>query len=85
MEDNDVVLDDDTVSRYHCQIVQDDTGYVLLDIRSTNGTFINKVRVREAFLKPGCVVAVGQSLLKFNAARGGGRDRPVARATAAAA
>src|SRR3984885_7992671 len=67
MDDNDVVLHDDTVSRYHCKIIQDDTGYVLVDNSSTNGTFINKVRVREAFLKPGCTVAVGQSLLKFNA------------------
>jgi DNA-binding NtrC family response regulator len=67
MEDNDVVLNDDTVSRYHCKIVQDDTGYILVDNHSTNGTFINKVRVREGFLKPGCTVAVGQSLLKFNA------------------
>jgi DNA-binding NtrC family response regulator len=67
MEDNDVVLADDTVSRYHCKIIQDDTGYVLVDNHSTNGTFINKVRVREGFLKPGCSLAVGQSLLKFNA------------------
>jgi len=67
MEDNDVVLNDDTVSRYHCKIVQDDTGYVLVDNSSTNGTFINKVRVREAFLKPGCTVSVGQSQLRFNA------------------
>ena len=29
MDDNDIVLDDDTVSRYHCKIVQEDTGYVL--------------------------------------------------------
>lgn len=67
MDDNDVVLDDETVSRYHCRIVQDDTGYVLLDNRSTNGTFVNKVRVREAFLRPGCTISVGQSQLRFNA------------------
>ncbi len=67
MEDNDVVLNDDTVSRYHCKIVQEDTGYMLVDQRSTNGTFINKVRVREAFLKPGSHVSVGQSQLRFNA------------------
>ena len=67
MEDNDVVLHDDTVSRYHCKIIQDDTGYVLVDNHSTNGTFINKVRVREGFLKPGCTIAAGQSGLKFNA------------------
>jgi len=56
MEDNDVVLGDDTVSRYHCRITQEDNGYVLLDQRSTNGTFINKVRIREAFVKPGSIV-----------------------------
>ncbi len=67
MDDNDVVLSDDTVSRYHCKIVQEDTGYVLVDNRSTNGTFINKVRVREAFLKSGSIVSVGQSQLRFNA------------------
>jgi DNA-binding NtrC family response regulator len=67
MDDNDVVLSDDTVSRYHCKIVQEDSGYVLIDQRSTNGTFINKVRVREAFLKPGSIVSVGQSQLRFNA------------------
>ena len=67
MDDNDVVIDDDTVSRYHCKIVQEDSGYVLVDLRSTNGTFINKVRVREAYLKPGCTIGVGQSQLRFNA------------------
>jgi DNA-binding NtrC family response regulator len=67
MEDNDVVLGDDTVSRYHCRISQEDNGYVLLDQRSTNGTFINKVRIREAFLKPNSIVSVGQSQLRFNA------------------
>src|SRR6185436_8455528 len=60
-------LGDDTVSRYHCRITQEDNGYVLIDQRSTNGTFINKVRIREAFLKPGSIVSVGQSQLRFNA------------------
>jgi DNA-binding NtrC family response regulator len=67
MDDNDVVISDDTVSRYHCRIAQEDTGYVVFDQRSTNGTFVNKVRVREAFLKPGSIVSVGQSQLRFNA------------------
>jgi len=67
MDDNDVVVDDETVSRYHCKVVQEDSGYVLVDLRSTNGTFINKVRVREGYLKPGCTIAVGQSQLRFNA------------------
>ncbi len=67
MQDNDIVIRDDTVSRYHCKILQEDSGYVLVDQRSTNGTFINKVRIREAYLKPGCTIAVGQTQMKFNA------------------
>jgi DNA-binding NtrC family response regulator len=67
MEDNDVILSDDTVSRHHAKIVQENSGYVLMDLRSTNGTFINKVRIREAYLSPGCTVSVGQTDLKFNA------------------
>src|SRR5688572_33409378 len=46
MEDNDMVVGDDTVSRYHCKIIQEDNAYVLVDLGSTNGTFINKVRIR---------------------------------------
>jgi DNA-binding NtrC family response regulator len=67
MDDNDLVLPDDTVSRYHCKIVQEDTGYALVDLRSTNGTFVNKVRIREAFLKPGCTIGVGASSIRFSA------------------
>jgi len=67
MEDNDMVVGDDTVSRYHCKIVQEDNAYVLQDLGSTNGTFINRVRIREGFLKPGCTVHLGQSELKFYA------------------
>src|SRR6185369_12759123 len=68
MDDNDVVVRDDTVSRYHCKIVQEDTSYVLVDLGSTNGTFINRVRVREGFLKPGCTIGLGTAELKFHAA-----------------
>jgi pSer/pThr/pTyr-binding forkhead associated (FHA) protein len=65
MEDNDLIVGDDTVSRYHCKIIQEDNAYVLVDLGSTNGTFINRVRIREGFLKPGCTVHLGQTELKF--------------------
>jgi DNA-binding NtrC family response regulator len=67
MEDNDVVVLEDTVSRYHAKIVQEENGYILVDNNSTNGTFVNKVRVREAFLRPGCVIHLGQAELRFQA------------------
>ena len=64
-EDNDLRLQDETVSRYHCQIMEEDKSYLLIDKGSTNGTFIDGVRIREAFLKPGCIIGVGKTEMKF--------------------
>ncbi len=65
MDDNDLVLRDETVSRYHCKIIQEGESYVLHDLDSTNGSFINRVRIREAFLKPNCTISLGKSNIKF--------------------
>ncbi len=65
MSDNDLVVNEETVSRFHCKVIQDQNGYTLVDLDSTNGTFINRVRIREAFLKSGCTVQLGKYELKF--------------------
>jgi transcriptional regulator with GAF, ATPase, and Fis domain len=67
MGDNDVILHDETVSRYHCTIRVDGDSYLVSDLESTNGTFVNRVRVREAYLKPGCTLALGNSEIRFEA------------------
>jgi DNA-binding NtrC family response regulator len=67
MADNDVVLEDDSVSRHHAQITLVDENYVIRDLDSTNGTFVNGVQIIEAYLKPGCVVAFGKTALGFQA------------------
>ncbi|MEZ4256815.1 MAG: sigma 54-interacting transcriptional regulator [Polyangiales bacterium] len=64
--DNTLVIDDETVSRYHCRIFLERDTFLIRDLDSTNGTFVNRVRVREAFLKPNCVVNLGKSELRFN-------------------
>jgi len=65
MEDNDVVIDDETVSRNHCRIRREGDQYVLIDNGSTNGTFINRVRVREAYLHANCTLTCGKTDMKF--------------------
>lgn len=40
-EDCDIVLDDRTVSRHHARITRDQKGYILADLDSKNGTFVN--------------------------------------------
>ena len=44
-EDNDVVVDDRWVSRYHAQVRREDEGYVVQDLSSKNGTFVNGRRI----------------------------------------
>ena len=45
-DDCDVVLPERQVSRHHAEIERDDRGYVLRDLGSKNGTFVNGQRVR---------------------------------------
>jgi len=43
--DCELVLDDDYVSTRHAQIVRTDSGYMVEDLGSTNGTYVNNERV----------------------------------------
>lgn len=63
--DNDLVLEDETVSRNHCRIFLEGSFYMIKDLDSTNGTFVNRVRVREAWLKPDCTVMIGKTEVRF--------------------
>jgi DNA-binding NtrC family response regulator len=62
--DNDLVLQDETVSRVHCEIARDRKGYLLRDLGSTNGTLLDGAEIKEAWLKPGAVITVGKVELK---------------------
>ena len=65
MEDNDLVLEDETVSRNHCKIFVEGDQYMVADLGSTNGTFVNRVRIRDAWLHDGCTLTLGKSDLRF--------------------
>ena len=43
--DNDVMVEEDTVSRRHALIMETPAGYVLRDLNSTNGTFVNRSKL----------------------------------------
>lgn len=62
---NDLRLDDPAVSRRHCEIRIDETGYAIQDLGSTNGTFVQGIRVAQAFLHPGAELTLGKTRLVF--------------------
>ncbi|HTJ43588.1 MAG TPA: sigma 54-interacting transcriptional regulator [Kofleriaceae bacterium] len=63
--DNDLVISDETVSRTHFEIVRDAKGYLVRDMKSTNGTFLDGAEIKEAYIRAGSVLAAGATELKF--------------------
>ena len=57
--DNDLVIDDPRVSRHHAQITFRHGHYLLRDLRSTNGTFLNNQPVEAVVLASGDTVSIG--------------------------
>jgi pSer/pThr/pTyr-binding forkhead associated (FHA) protein len=57
--DNDFAIEHPTISTVHCEFVLQDTGVLLRDLESTNGTFVNDEKVREVQLAPGQTVRLG--------------------------
>jgi pSer/pThr/pTyr-binding forkhead associated (FHA) protein len=57
--DNDFSIEHPTISSVHCELVLMDSGVLLRDLESTNGTFVNNQPVREIQLSPGQIVRLG--------------------------
>ncbi|MGH3980724.1 MAG: ATP-binding cassette domain-containing protein [Pseudonocardiaceae bacterium] len=61
--DNDVVLTDLLVSRRHAELHSTADGWVLVDLDSDNGTYVNGARITTAAIGPGDTVAIGRAQL----------------------
>lgn len=66
-ETNDLAIKDKTVSRNHLEIEYTADSFLLRDLDSTNGTYLNGSRVKEAYLAPGDMIKIGNSILEFTA------------------
>ena len=60
-----LVLDADSVSRKHAKIEPVEGGYRLSDLGSTNGTYVNGLRLKDHVLRDGDRVQIGKALLKY--------------------
>ena len=63
LSDNSVMIDNAAVSGHHACVFRDGDQFVVEDLQSTNGTFVNGTRVSRRTLQPGDVVMVGKHQL----------------------
>jgi len=61
----DISLDSSYVSRFQNLFMETPEGWMLIDLNSTNGCFVNGHRVHEHKLQDGDVIAVGHHQLRF--------------------
>jgi hypothetical protein len=57
--DNHIIIDDPRVSRNHAQLRLRFGHYVVYNLGSTGGTFVNGQRIEECVLRPGDVISLG--------------------------
>ncbi len=63
-EANDLILSDDTVSRFHLLLRREDDGIRVVDQRSTNGTWVGSARLGEATVAPGTILQLGRTKVR---------------------
>ena len=68
--ENDLVIDDPRVSRDHAQLRVNNGRYVIFDLNSTGGTYVNSQRSHQSILYPGDVISLAGVPLIY------GQDNP---------
>ena len=69
-EDNDVIINDPAVSGHHAMIESFGSRFVLIDLQSSNGTFVNEQLVNSHWLKDSDTISLGGHTLVFELTEG---------------
>ena len=71
--DNNFIVNDPHVSRHHAQLIHEEEGWILEDLNSTNGTFVNGVQIVKKYVALTDTIKLGDNyvldiseVLKFN-------------------
>jgi len=67
--ESDIFLDDVTVSRRHAEFIRQDGGFIVRDVGSLNGTYLNRERIEESPLTGGDEVQIGKFRLVYFTSR----------------
>src|SRR5579884_2537399 len=63
--DNDIVIDNPTVSGHHCKITMANDTFFVEDLNSSNGVFLNAKKIMKSGLKHNDVIGIAKHALKF--------------------
>ena len=61
----DIPLADDSISRSHAKVVFKNDEFILVDLGSKNGTFLNGTHIHECPLRAGDEITIGNHALQF--------------------
>jgi pSer/pThr/pTyr-binding forkhead associated (FHA) protein len=70
---NNIIVNDDSVSLVHARLVEKSGEWRVLNLLSTNGTWINSKKVSDGILRDGDTVCFGQAEFRFHIT---GKPRP---------
>ena len=76
--DNDIVIDNLAVSGHHARVVEENGTHYIEDTGSTNGTFINDMKIAKQRLQPGDQIRVGKHLLVYEDETATSKPKPSA-------
>jgi len=64
--ENNIVIENLAVSKQHARIVKQDGAYYIEDLNSTNGTYLNKIRITKKDLKNNDIITIGKHSLEIH-------------------
>ena len=70
---SDILIDDQFVSKQHALLIWNEDSVVLIDLNSSNGTFVNSRRIKSRVLRHNDVISLGDHRIKMDFARAGSR------------
>ncbi len=77
VQGNDIVLPKGNVSKRHARVLYRDGRFIITDLNSTNGTYVNRRRITQAtIVREGDKIYVGDFVLKIEPARAGDEAEP---------
>jgi len=81
LADNTLHIEDDSVSSRHAELIQKGEAYLLRDLGSTNGTFVNGSQIHETLLVSGDMIRFGKIDAMYGTDTAGKGDQPLPDAT----